>query len=285
MGANTKIKRQAEEVLSASVDDRERLLNNFLNTISDHGYRKYRDLYLKWRDYGKPIQTRNVSYPPLEDQSERAPEPPHKSQNEKVPEQPVAKQTRSLLDSLFDTEIEYNDNVISNNIILIGPSGVGKSTIAKELASKTGMPILSFDEIASRNRRTGYVKNFNNIEEHNLYMIYEAIRRTSEPQIWDMGAGHTVYDDKQIFAMVKKGLEPFSHIILLLPSENILESLTTINARSTGDIGANLKFLVSPCNKELATHIIYTNGKTPDMISDEIIALINDKDLRTSPKK
>ena len=40
------------------------------------------------------------------------------------------------------------------------------------------MPILSFDEIASRNRRTGYVKNFNNIEEHNLYMIYEAIRRT-----------------------------------------------------------------------------------------------------------
>ena len=71
MEANTPIKRKANEVLAADKDHQEWLLNSFLLSISQHGYRKYRDLYLKWRDYGKPIQTRNA-YPPLEDQSERA---------------------------------------------------------------------------------------------------------------------------------------------------------------------------------------------------------------------
>ncbi|MFA5602447.1 MAG: AAA family ATPase [Bacilli bacterium] len=171
----------------------------------------------------------------------------------------------------------YNDS-----IILIGPSGAGKSTIAEELVKKTGMQRLCLDRIANHNRQTGFVRKFRNQEEHNLFMIHDAIQKAIEPGVCDFGAGHSIYSDEKIFDKVKEELTPFKNIILLLPSKDINESLDVINSRSTGDTRDNLKFLVSPCNQELAAHIIYTNGKTPAAISDEIINLITNKDLKTS---
>lgn len=172
----------------------------------------------------------------------------------------------------------------NNSIVLIGPSGAGKSVIAEELVKKTGMPRLCLDKIANRDRQTGFVREFKNEDEYILFMIHDVIQKTTEPVICDLGAGHSVYEDKQIFDRVKGALQPFRNIILLLPSEDINEALAIINARSTGDIRDNLRFLTSTCNRELATHVIYTNGKTPDMISDEIINLVRGNDLKVSHK-
>ena len=44
--------------------------------------------------------------------------------------------------------------------------------------------------------------------------------------------------------------------------------------RSTGDISENLEFLRSQCNKELATMVIYADGRSPQEISDEIMSRI-----------
>ena len=49
----------------------------------------------------------------------------------------------SELEDLISKDIE--PNIINNSIILIGPMGVGKSSVAKELSELTNMPKISLD--------------------------------------------------------------------------------------------------------------------------------------------
>lgn len=167
-----------------------------------------------------------------------------------------------------------NDKIYDQSIILIGPSGAGKSTIANELSKITGMQRLCLDSIANRDRKNGFTKRFRNIEEYNLYMLESQLKRAQElgmPGIVDFGAGHSVYDDKAIFDRVKSILGNFKNVVLLLPSEDLEKSLQILSERSTGDYSTNRKFITSPCNMELATIIIYENGRTPSQIAKDII--------------
>ena len=91
----------------------------------------------------------------------------------------------------------------------------------------------------------------------------------------DFGAGHSIYRDKAVFDKVKKELKPFKNVVLLLPCKDEKKALDIMNARSTGDTSENLEFLRSPCNRELATMIVYAEGRSPQEISDEIISRIN----------
>lgn len=178
-----------------------------------------------------------------------------------------------------------NDNVYEKSIILIGPSGAGKSTIAEELSKKLNMQRLCLDRIANRARETGFRQNFKNTEEFNYFMIFEAIKKAKNENmhgIVDFGAGHSVYDDKEIFEKVKNELKPFKNIILLLPSKDEELSLKIMQDRSTGDTSDNLKFIRSSCNKELATITIYGNNRTPSAIADEIISRIKEKQSKSS---
>ena len=95
--------------------------------------------------------------------------------------------------------------------------------------------------------------------------------------IVDFGAGHSVYDDTLIFEEVKSMLKPFKNIILLLPCQDEIKALDIMEERSTGDTRDNKKFFESPCNKELATMIIYENGRQPSEIAEEIILRIKEK--------
>jgi len=173
------------------------------------------------------------------------------------------------------------DNKLYNeSIILIGPSGAGKSTVAEELSKKLNMPRLCLDKIANRARESGLYKNFKNPDEFNLFMISELIKKAKNENISgivDFGAGHSVYDDGEIFESVKNQLKPFKNIVLLLPCVDEELSLKIMNSRSTGDTTDNLRFIKSSCNKELATITIYGNGKTPADIADEVIFCIKEK--------
>ena len=173
-----------------------------------------------------------------------------------------------------------NDKLYSESIILIGPSGAGKSTVAEELSQKLNMPRLCLDRIANRARETGFTQKFKNADEFNYFMISEVIKKAKNENMYgivDFGAGHSVYNDKEIFEKVKRELKPFKNIILLLPSNDEELSLKIMNERSTGDTSDNLKFLKSSCNKEIATITIYGNGKTPAAIADEVIFRIEEK--------
>ena len=116
-----------------------------------------------------------------------------------------------------------NKKLYEKSIILIGPSGAGKSTIAEELKKKTGMQRLCLDNIANKARDTGSIKKFKNMDEFNSYMISEMIeiaKKNDSYGIVDFGAGHSVYDNQEIFEKVKSMLKPFKNIVLLLPDKD-----------------------------------------------------------------
>lgn len=166
------------------------------------------------------------------------------------------------------------------SIILIGPSGAGKSTTAEELHKITNMPRLCLDSIANRARDTGFRRKFKNADEFNYYMISEVLRKAKDENLYgivDFGAGHSVYDDEEIFERVRQLLKPFKNIVLLLPDEDTEKSLSIMERRSTGDTRENRKFIESSCNAELATMTIYGNNRQPSEIAEEIIFAIKQR--------
>lgn len=178
-----------------------------------------------------------------------------------------------------------NNELYDKSIILIGPSGAGKSTVAEELRQITKMSRLCLDRVANQDRNSGFMSKFRNADEYNLNMIkrvLEFAKRDGIPGIVDFGAGHSVYDNLQIFNEVKSGLRPFKNIVLLLPSVDINESLRIMAERSTGDYSPNRKFITSPCNRELATMTIYGNNRSPREIANEICRIISDREKNKS---
>ena len=170
------------------------------------------------------------------------------------------------------------------SIILIGPSGAGKSTTAEELCKRTNMKRLCLDRIANRARDTGFKKKFRNVDEFNYYMISEVLRKAKDENLYgivDFGAGHSVYDDIEIFERVKQLIKPFKNVVLLLPDEDSEKSLDIMERRSTGDTRENRKFIESSCNNELATMTIYGNNRQPSEIAEEIIFNIKQRQQQT----
>ena len=166
------------------------------------------------------------------------------------------------------------------SIILIGPSGAGKSTVAEELTKIIHLPRLCLDSISNNDRRSGFKRFFRNADEYNAFLIKTQIERAEKfglPGVVDFGAGHSVYDDKEIFGDVKKRLSKFKNIVLLLPTEDLEKSLKILASRSTGDYSTNRKFITSSCNRELATIIVYENGKKPSEIATEIVRIIDSR--------
>ena len=173
-----------------------------------------------------------------------------------------------------------SNRLYDESIIFIGPSGAGKSTVAEEISKRLNIQRLCLDRIANKARKTGIRDRFKSSDEFNSFMILEAIRRgkeQGEPGIVDFGAGHSVYEDEEIFNIVKSALKPFKNVVLLLPCENEEEALRIMAERSTGDITDNLLFFRSRCNKDLATMTVYGNGRSPKEIADEVLGKIKER--------
>lgn len=173
-----------------------------------------------------------------------------------------------------------NKRLYEESIILIGPSGAGKSTVAEELRKKTGMSRLCLDRIANKARETGFRQKFHSSDEFNCFMLAEVLKKTQEENTYgivDFGAGHSVYDDEQIFQKVKSMLKPFKNIVLLLPDKDEETALEIMQKRSTGDTRDNKKFFESPCNRQLATMTVYGNNRQPSEIADDILVRIKER--------
>lgn len=172
------------------------------------------------------------------------------------------------------------NRVYDESILFIGPSGAGKSTVAEALSKKINMPRLCLDRIANRARQNGLRSRFKSSEEFNMFMIKEAIKNANEtntPGVVDFGAGHSIYENEQIYEVVKRELKPFKNIVLLLPCKDEEEALRIMKERSTGDTNDNERFLRSKCNRELSTMTVYADGRTPDEIADEVLAKIAER--------
>jgi shikimate kinase len=183
---------------------------------------------------------------------------------------------------------------VNTEIILIGPIGAGKSTVGKLLSEQLKIPQIEMDEL-----RTTYYKEIGYDEEvakskreaegfWGLYQYWKPFeahaveRLLSEYRncVIDFGAGHSVYEDEQLFKRVQNILLPYKYVILLLPSPDKDESIEILNEREEflREMKPNINehFIKHHSNYDLAKFTIYTKGKTPQETCVEILGLLKD---------
>jgi shikimate kinase len=176
-----------------------------------------------------------------------------------------------------------------SDIILIGPIGAGKSTVGKLLADKLGLPQCSMDSLRfNYYKEIGYDENLAQQirEETGLVELYwywkpfeayavERLLSEHSNCVIDFGAGHSVYEDDEMFARIQQVLAPYNNIVLMLPSPDLEDSLQILNKRRgtfvNNDFDLNKHFLEHHSNYELAKFIVYTKDKSPEETCNEII--------------
>ena len=208
--------------------------------------------------------------------------------------------TPSTLESFLICRWHNIFKLLSMNptIILIGPLGVGKSTIGHLLAEKLGLPQCSVDLV-----RWAYYDEigFDHAFASQIAQSDQGIRgqlRYSEPfdahaieriladhghGVIDFGASNSVYEDKSLLARVEDILTPYPNVILLLPSRDLDESVAILKTRLGRMLKAkgedinnelfdlNEYFIKHPSSQRLAKLVIYTKDKTPEEICNEIL--------------
>lgn len=183
---------------------------------------------------------------------------------------------------------------IRDDVVLIGPIGAGKSTVAALLADALDVPQRSMDDL-----RSVYYAELGYDEAHadalresegmlGLYRYckpfeaYAVERLLAEHSgcVFDFGAGHSVFEDSRLFARVQRALARVSFVVLLSPSPDPEASIRALLGRLPREIEGvaelNEHFVEHPSNSWLATHTVYTEGKTPEDVRDEVVALVGE---------
>ncbi len=170
-----------------------------------------------------------------------------------------------------------NKDIYEDSIILIGPSGAGKTTMANYFEKTLKMSRISLDKMELDARDLNLRDHFGTNEDFYYYLIKTAIDLALEHKnayIIDFGANHSIYHDSKVLEEVKKLLRPFKNIVLLLPYKDKQKAITVMSDRSHGDTSNNAEFYDSLSNKELQTMTVYGEERSPKEIADEIFANI-----------
>ena len=168
---------------------------------------------------------------------------------------------------------------MNKTIVLTGPIGVGKSTLADLLGADLRLPVCKYDEIKdkyrykiglSREKALEINKNegaYPMIQYMNEYksQILEPIIRDHPKHIIDLGAGAHSFDELHQIERAKKAFNLVDEVVLLMPSRDL-----EINIKSLPGFKENWEvntyLIMHPTNNMFATKTIYTHGKTPEEV-------------------
>ena len=183
-----------------------------------------------------------------------------------------------------------------NEIVLIGPMGVGKSSVSKKISEKLNKSHISIDEVRFKyyeeigydkiteeclKKEKGFMKGvYLYRKPYNLYAIKKILSEFSNC-VFDFGSMHSVYEDEKMFQEAKEALTDFANVFLLLPSQNkeesikILSEIYTPKAEDNPEMIDFIRHTIEHhSNYDLAKHIIYGGKlKSIDVLADEIITL------------
>jgi adenylate kinase family enzyme len=186
---------------------------------------------------------------------------------------------------------------MSSTIILIGPLGAGKTTVGQLLAEKLGLPFCSVDTVREEYyQKVGYDQALASQLAASEQGLQEVLRYSKPFEarmveqiladyhgVIDFGASNSVYEDEGLFTRVENALAPYPNVMLLLPSPDLDESAEILKERLirmliesgkefTDELfELNEYFVKHPSNRQLAKQIVYTQGKTPAEICDELV--------------
>jgi hypothetical protein len=186
---------------------------------------------------------------------------------------------------------------MSSNIVLIGPSLSGKTTLAKLLGERLNRPVRELDvlrwmysaELGYDEERAKQIRHEGGMpalaaywKPFDIHAVERVLADFPGDCIIPFGAGHSVYDDDVAFKQVQAALAGH-HVIFVRPSPDFEESIQTLKDRVAG-LGfdpeggitvMNIYFLQHHANADLATMVVYTKDKTPDATCTEIIERLN----------
>lgn len=181
------------------------------------------------------------------------------------------------------------------SIILIGPMRAGKTTISKLVAEKLNLPRVRLDEIRwgyyatlgydedhakSLRKSGGFTSFYNYMKPYEAALVEHVVQLHPQDTVIDFGAGHSVYEQEDLFQRVQKALEPFPYILYLTPCSDVEEAVQILNQRDIDDGESGLPaelnrlFVTHPSNSILATHTIYNQEQTPAQSCEEIVRLL-----------
>ena len=174
------------------------------------------------------------------------------------------------------------------HLVLIGPIGVGKSTVAPIVASLTGRSVVDVDEVRFEYyRRAGYddarAEAF--LADGDVFGLtrywkpfeadaLEHLVVDHTDAVLDLGAGHADYPDGPLLDRVTAALREH-FVVLLLPHESVEESNDFLRPR-VGDQAEvvhelNQTFVESRSFRLLADTTVLVAGRTPEEIASEVV--------------
>ena len=187
---------------------------------------------------------------------------------------------------------------MNSSIILIGPIGVGKTTVGRLLSERLVLPLCSVDEVRSGYyEKVGYDKSraaaigateqgvrglLRYAEPFDVQMV-KMLLAEFQRGVMDLGASNSVFDKYDLLTQVENVLAPYPNVILLIPLPDKKESAEILKDRLTrmlteegkpfsdGLFELNEYFIQHSSNYQLAKQVIYTEGKAPEIIRDEVI--------------
>ncbi|MGZ3708899.1 MAG: shikimate kinase [Bdellovibrionota bacterium] len=175
-----------------------------------------------------------------------------------------------------------------NEIVLIGPVAVGKTTVAKILSEKLSLPRVCMDDllfkymgevgfdeahwklIAEKQGKPGAYRYLRVFGSHAVTRLLEDHRDC----VFDFGGGGVMGEFPDEFARIKNALAPFRNVVLLIPSPDKDESLRYLYDRlKINPPGWTiLEHLVHHfSNDEIAKKVVYTKDKSPELVADEVL--------------
>ena len=195
----------------------------------------------------------------------------------------------------------------TGSIVLIGPTGSGKSSVARELASLLDWPMIELDEQRAAwypefgltpdveraaHEQGGLLELIATWKPYELLSVERVMRENPERTVIAFGAGQSVYATEADIERAKIALAVASRVILLLPSDDPDTCLATLQDRMSNDLFVTqqpdpealvrdftpiLKTQIrSESNARLATEVIVTGKSTPLEVARHIMATSGD---------
>lgn len=191
----------------------------------------------------------------------------------------------------------------SGSIVLIGPTGVGKTAVGKILAGLLGWRLVELDDLRSTwypefgldpdiersaMERGGLLELVAAWKPYELLSVERVMKEFPDNTVITFGGGQSVYVDSGQIQRAKEALQAASRVILMKPAEHGEESMHILMDRLREDpfvteqrnpdeflraFAPVLKMqLQSESNRLLATELIVIGHSTPEEIAHHIVA-------------
>lgn len=146
------------------------------------------------------------------------------------------------LESLAGQDVRVD---VRNEPVLIGPAAAGKSSVGRALAELLNIGFVDLDAVAdtyyeeagqpldefkARIESHGYPAAHRWWQPARLHALERVLDDHSEC-VFALGAGHTHYEDRSFSESASRILEPFRHVVRLLPARDPDAAVSVLRSR------------------------------------------------------